>query len=155
MIENQENDLNIPMKPPTIYFLSIVAGFMVQWIFPIKIFPTFTIVVGLLFIPTALILLLWGSRLFEQAETAVNPDIHPSALVTNGIYKYTRNPMYLGFTLLQIGFAFALNNIWLLITLLPTLTYMTYKVIQKEEAFLEAAFGQAYLDYKATVRRWI
>ena len=155
MIEKRENDLNIPIKPPTIYFLSIIAGFLIQWMLPIKILPTFTIVIGLLFIPTALILLVWGSRLFAQAETAVNPDILPSTLVTTGIYKYTRNPMYLGFTSLQIGFAFALNNVWLFITLLPTLTYMTYKVIHKEETFLEAAFGQAYLDYKTNTRRWL
>ncbi len=155
IMDPKETQLNIPIKPPTIYFLSILAGLLLQWIVPIKLFSPFLIIVGLLLIASGVFINVWSDRLFSHAETAVNPDTPPTTLVTTGIYQYTRNPMYLGLTLLQIGIALVLNNFWLIITLLPTLTIMTYKVIHKEEAFLEATFGQMYLDYKATVRRWL
>ena len=154
-MENKQDSLNIPIKPPMIYFLSIVSGLIIQWLLPIKLLPTITVLLGLFLIPVALTLLIWGDRLFKAADTAVNHDIPPTTLITTGIYQYTRNPMYLGFTLLQIGIALALNNFWLLCTLLPTLVIMTYTVIHREEAFLEAEFGKAYLDYKAQVRRWL
>ena len=155
MMENKQDILKIPVKPPLIYLLSIVTGLVIQIIFPVKILPLLAIVPGLLLIAVGIVLNIWSDRLFAQADTAVNPDIIPTTLVTNSVYQYTRNPMYLGLTLLQIGIGFTLNNIWLLLILIPTLFIMTTQVIQREEAFLEAEFGQAYLDYKAKVRRWL
>jgi protein-S-isoprenylcysteine O-methyltransferase Ste14 len=154
-MENKQEMLKVPVKPPLIYLLSIAAGLLLQLIFPIKFFPVVTVVIGLVLIAVALVLFVWTIRLFGAADTAVTLDIPPTALVTTGIYQYSRNPMYLAFTLLQLGFGLALNNIWLLLTLIPTLIIMTTQIIRREEAFLAAEFGQLYLDYKAAVRRWL
>ncbi len=154
-MKNKQEILNIPVKPPLIYLLSIVTGLVIQIIFPVKILPSLAIVLGLVLIAVGLALNVWSDRLFGEANTAVNPDITPTTLVTSGVYQYTRNPMYLGLTLLQIGIGLALNNIWLLLILVPTLFIMTTQVIQREETFLKAEFGQAYLEYKAKVRRWL
>ena len=147
--------LKIPVKPPLIYLLSILVGLLIQFILPIHILPSIAVVFGLLLIAVGIAVNVWSDRLFERVDTAVNPDIPPTTLVTTGIYQVTRNPMYLGLTLLQIGIGLALNNIWLLLALIPTLIIMTTQVIQREETFLEMEFGQVYLDYKSKVRRWL
>ncbi len=156
-MEDKQEDLKIPVKPPLIYLLSILAGFLMQWLLPIKVLPTntITIILGILLIVIGLTFLLGSVRLFKQADTAVNHNTLPTTLVTTGFYKYTRNPIYVGFTLFQMGLGLAFGNIWIWLTLIPALFFMTYKVIQREEAFLEGKFGQPYIEYKATVRRWL
>ena len=88
-------------------------------------------------------------------KTAVNPDQPPTFLVTTGPYRFSRNPMYVGLTLLQLGFALTFNSFWLVLTLVPTLLIMSRGVIDREEQFLATMFGQTYIDYRNRVRRWL
>ena len=66
-----------------------------------------------------------------------------------------RNPIYVGAHLGTVGVAVALNSLWILATLVPFYLIIRYGVVAREEAYLERTFGQAYLDYRARVRRWI
>ena len=94
---------------------------------------------------------------FRRAKTTVNP-ITPeatTALVTSGLYRFTRNPMYLQLVLVCIGFAIILTNIWILL-LTPVCAWVLYRfAILPEEAYLERKFGEKYLSYKRRVRRWL
>jgi protein-S-isoprenylcysteine O-methyltransferase Ste14 len=76
-------------------------------------------------------------------------------LVTTGIYRWTRNPVYLGFFLLYGGIGVAALSPWILILLLPLVVTIRYGVVAREEAYLERRFGDFYRDYKARVRRWL
>jgi protein-S-isoprenylcysteine O-methyltransferase Ste14 len=75
--------------------------------------------------------------------------------VRSGPFRFSRNPIYLAFTLLQLGLAAWVNSLGLLLTLLPALALMMRVVIPREERYLEARFPTEYLAYKRAVRRWL
>ena len=72
-----------------------------------------------------------------------------------GPYRFTRNPIYLSFSLLQIGLALLVNSVWLLVTLVPAAALMAFLVVPREERYLEARFPVEYPLYRASVRRWL
>ena len=78
-----------------------------------------------------------------------------SSLVVSGIYRYTRNPMYLGFLLILLAWAVALSNALALVSLLAFVLYMNRFQIVPEERMLASRFAQDYAEYRARVRRWI
>ena len=78
-----------------------------------------------------------------------------TTIVRTGPYRFSRNPIYLAFSLLQLGLAFWVNSLGLLITLVPAIALMSFVVIPREERYLEARFPAEYVPYKASVRRWL
>ena len=76
-------------------------------------------------------------------------------IVREGLYKYSRNPMYTGLALCYAGLGIAIDKPWLLIMLVPTVIIVHYLLIRPEERYLEAKFGEEFMRYKKTVRRWI
>jgi protein-S-isoprenylcysteine O-methyltransferase Ste14 len=94
-------------------------------------------------------------RTFRKADTPVPGNRPTTAIVRTGPYRFSRNPVYLAFTLFQIGLAAWVNSLGLLLTLLPTLALMVLVVIPREERYLEARFPAQYLPYKRAVRRWL
>lgn len=96
-------------------------------------------------------------RTFRRAKTTANP-IHldaASALVTNGIFAYSRNPMYAGMALFLIALAVALASPMALVGVAVFVGYITQFQIRPEEAMLRAKFGEAYSHYCGAVRRWV
>ncbi|WP_299803911.1 isoprenylcysteine carboxylmethyltransferase family protein [uncultured Shewanella sp.] len=94
---------------------------------------------------------------FKRAKTTVNP-LKPetaSALVASGMYRLSRNPMYLGMTLALCAWACYLASLWSMLGIVGFMLYMQRFQIQPEERALEAIFGQAFIDYKKRVRPWI
>ena len=93
---------------------------------------------------------------FHRAKTTTNP-IDPdkaSNLVVNGIYRYTRNPMYLAMLLLLIGFGLKLGNAFNAITAAGFVYYMNHFQIKREEEALSKLFGKEYSLYLKATRRW-
>jgi len=93
--------------------------------------------------------------LFLRRRTAVIPYKPATSLVTSGIYRWTRNPMYLGLALIYLGLALILNSLAALVLLPLVLSIIQSQVIAKEEAYLERTFGNDYVAYKKSVRPWI
>jgi protein-S-isoprenylcysteine O-methyltransferase Ste14 len=91
---------------------------------------------------------------FKKAHTALEPWRPSSALVNTGIFRFLRNPIYLGFLFIGIGFGFFLNSIWVLIAQLGLFVLYRFYVIPKEEAYLQSKFGKEYQSYCAKVKRW-
>lgn len=99
----------------------------------------------------------FGIVSFGRANTTVNP-MKPdtsSSLVVSGIYNVTRNPMYLGFLLIMIGWAIFLSNMLAFILLPAFVLYMNRFQIEPEERALASLFGQAFVSYRSRVRRWL
>jgi len=123
-------------------------------------FPTSTalnIIVPLLLAVLAATVGLAGIISFKKAETTVNP-LNPdacSSLVVSGIFKWTRNPMYLALLLGLIGWGLFLGNYYSLALTVVFVVYMNRFQIVPEERALENAFGANYLEYRKQVRRWI
>ena len=98
---------------------------------------------------------LWAVGLFLNARTAINPYQSTTRIVAWGPYRFTRNPMYLGFMFLLCGLALVQGNAWLLVMMLPLALFLRYGVIAREERYLEDKFGDSYRRYKGSVRRWL
>ncbi len=106
---------------------------------------------------SGLLLILVGAVFFRREDTTVNP-IHPeeaTALVTKGLYRYTRNPMYLGMLLILLGWGLFLAHPLNMITAVLFVPYMNQFQIKPEELALSQLFGSSYHKYCAQVRRWI
>jgi protein-S-isoprenylcysteine O-methyltransferase Ste14 len=93
--------------------------------------------------------------MFKRAGTGIEPFDEATTLVTIGFYRFTRNPMYMGMFLMLLGVAFLMGGIGALLPLPLFVLIIRNNFVLGEERFLEAAFGQHYLDYKFEVRRWI
>lgn len=96
-----------------------------------------------------------SAGMFVKADTGLLPFEEATALVTGGIFQFTRNPMYVGMFLMVFGSAFLMGSVGALIPLLIFMLIIRFNFVAGEERFMEAAFGQHYLDYKSKVRRWI
>ena len=94
-------------------------------------------------------------RAFARARTPVDPYKPSEAIVTDGPYRLTRNPGYLGMTLTYAGIAIASNAPWALVPLPVAIAVIDRGDIAREERYLERRFGARYTDYKRRVRRWI
>jgi len=96
-----------------------------------------------------------GIRNFLRSATPVPTNQPARALVTTGIHGWSRNPIYLGLFLVYGGIGMAARSPWVLILMLPLAITIRYGVVSREEAYLGRRFGDAYQDYKASVRRWL
>ena len=95
-----------------------------------------------------------SAGMFKKAGTGIEPFDEATVLVTKGFYRHTRNPMYMGMFLMLTGVAFLFGNIGVLLPVFIFILIIRNNFVLGEERFLEASFGQQYLDYKSTVRRW-
>lgn len=152
-----EGDTAGVIAPPPLIFLSgIAAGGVADYFYPAPLFTRpLSIIIGLPLIAAGLGIILSSLFRFKRANTKPEPWKPTTAIVADGIYKYTRNPMYLGMAFVYLGLSFAINSLWFLPFLPVVLFAIHYGVILREEAYLERKFGQEYLNYKTQVRRWI
>lgn len=150
---------SLELKIPPLLVVAIIAGLMAltAWLIPMGPWH-FTDATGLalgLFI-AGLLIALAGVIGFRRARTTVNP-MQPETsrvLVQTGIYRFTRNPMYLGFLLMLAGYGVWLANLPALVWLIGYVLYLTQFQIIPEERWLTQKFGDEFLRYRQHVRRW-
>jgi protein-S-isoprenylcysteine O-methyltransferase Ste14 len=120
-----------------------------------KVIPLPWTVLGLLPLACGVVINLIADKAFHKADTTVKPFQESSSLITEGVFRYSRNPMYLGFLLILIGVALLFGSLspWIIIPLFVVLMEVVF--IRVEERMLEEKFAQAWLVYKNKVRRWI
>jgi protein-S-isoprenylcysteine O-methyltransferase Ste14 len=144
------------VRPPLVYLGSIALGLVLHFVWPMPLLPRgVRPFFGGLVILLAIGLFVSAARTFRAAGTPVPGNRPTTAIVRTGPYRFSRNPIYLAFSLLQLGIAFSVNSLWLVITLLAAVALMSLVVIPKEEWYLERRFPFEYPPYKASVRRWI
>ncbi len=103
----------------------------------------------------AIALFVSAVRALRAAGTPIPGNLPTTTIVRTGPYRFSRNPIYLAFSLGQIGLSLWVNSLALLITLIPAVALMWLVVIPREERYLEARFPSGYSPYKASVRRWL
>lgn len=156
MTDAHERDTaGVIAPPPLIYGAGLLIAMMLNILLPVGEFPSSLRLLGLLLLVLSFIPGPWA--LILMLRKGVNPEPnHPtSALVTTGIFRYTRNPIYMTFTLFVAGFGLLFSNLWALLLLILILIIIHYGVIVREERYLARKFGDNYRQYKASVRRWI
>ena len=149
----------VAIKPPLLFLGALLCGALLSYLMPIGpglgAANTLALTVGATFVLIGLALAALAVRRFRLAGTSVIPSEPSTALVIAGPYRFTRNPIYIGFTLAYFGFAIVLTSMWVLLLLVPVLVILQRGVVLAEEAYLERKFGDAYRKYKARVPRWL
>ena len=144
------------VRPPLVYLVSIALGSLLEFAWPLAFLPhALTAPLGILLALAGVILFIGSVGKFRTAGTPVPGNQPTTAIVRSGPYRFSRNPIYLAFSLLHLGLAIWINSLWLVATLIASVALMALIVIPREEEYLERRFGAEYLDYKKSVRRWV
>ena len=144
------------MLPPTYLLLSIAAMAALHMLLPLRaviVFPWRLL--GVLPLVLGLALNLMADREFRQHETTVRPFERSTAMITSGVYRVGRNPMYLGFVLILLGVAIFLGSFSPFVVILLFAVLMDVGFIRVEERMMAVEYGEAWLAYKTKVRRWL
>lgn len=142
--------------PPIIYGGFLAAGFVADFLMPVSILP------DRLQYPLGIAVMLASGAImpfvlirFRRDRTSFDARQPTSSIITDGPFRYSRNPSYVALTMLCIGIGILADNVWVLAFTIPAVAVTHYGVILREERYLERQFGEEYLRYKASVRRWL
>jgi protein-S-isoprenylcysteine O-methyltransferase Ste14 len=148
---------NVIVFPPLILIATILLAALLQWTIPLDVFATIDrslrIAVGGVLFAIGAALAIAGARALIRHGTNVNPLRPALTLTTNGIYGWTRNPMYDGGAPVLLGLALMFSCDWLALLMVPSYLVLYFAVISREERYLERKFGAPYQRYCAQVPR--
>jgi protein-S-isoprenylcysteine O-methyltransferase Ste14 len=142
--------------PPTYLLVAIILQLLLHFVVPVvKFIPSPWNLLGILPLAAGMVMNLVADGVFKKVETTVKPFQESSRLVTDGIYAYTRNPMYVGYVLMLAGLAILVRSLtpWLVIPVFAVL--MDRVFIVAEERMLAEKFGDPWKTYSKRVRRWV
>ena len=152
-----KSETGIRMIPPLVFLAAFLIAWLVHSLFPLGLgLPTaLRWVLGAILIlgPLAIIPSLF--TLFRRAGSDYDVRKVPKGLVTEGLFRWSRNPGYVALIVLGVGVAILFDNLWILVLMVPATLIVHREVVLKEEALLEREFGEEYRRYKSRVRRWI
>jgi protein-S-isoprenylcysteine O-methyltransferase Ste14 len=156
-MRNATGDRADVIVSPTMIFAGVlVLGFGLDMIWPAAFLPEgWGLPLGLIVIFAAVNIKLYAAREMVRVKTNLNIRKPANDLATSGLYGVSRNPLYIGMILLNIGIGCIVNSWWILLLSAGLAAALQKGVIEPEEAYLEQKFGDKYLRYKARVRRWI
>lgn len=145
--------------PPLLALAVVVLGLALDWLLPAYVLTVLLslaerIVVGVVFIAAGLGLAISALGAFKSAGTDAEPWKPSVALVTEGIFKWLRNPMYVGETFVLAGLSVLLASDWMLVMTIIFVPMIHFGVVRREERYLSAKFGTPYLQYMNTVPRY-
>jgi protein-S-isoprenylcysteine O-methyltransferase Ste14 len=143
-------------KPPSLFVAALAAGFALEWIVPtsfVRGAPRFAL--GAALLGAGVWLMSASMRQQRRAGTNIETDRPTETIVTDGPYRWSRNPIYVALVLIYLGVAVLGDSLWVLGLLVPLLVVMRFGVIAREEAYLDRKFGDVYRAYRARVRRWL
>lgn len=159
MHDNATDHPDVITFPPLIYLAGLGLSLAAKLLGGLPITPKWLgrprRKAGLGLIAAGVGMAIWGARTFQEAGTDISPHQPASALVEDGPYQYTRNPIYIGMTAVYSGITLLLNNLWGFLLLPGVLAVMQRGVIEREEAYLRAKFGDAYDEYTERIPRWL
>lgn len=156
-MNNTADTAQVIIRPPIAWGLAVIAGLVLHWLIPLPFLPAYlpTGWFGAILFTLALVLFAWAIVTMTRAGSNVPTNLPTITIVESGPYRFTRNPIYLGMLLGLVALAIALDNLWLLMTLVPFALTIRYGVVAREEAYLERKFGDVYRGYRLRVRRWL
>ena len=153
-----ERGADVRFPPPVVFLTAIGVGIALHWlVYPLRLgwSKTAYTITGLLFWAASVALMGWASRLFRQTGQDPVPWKPSPSMISSGPYRFTRNPMYLGMTLFQIGLGVGVNKLWIAVLAPIALAVVHFIAVVPEEKYLESKFREEYQAYLARVRRYI
>lgn len=141
---------------PVIYGAALGFGLVIDFVLPIQFLPERPAVwLGILLIMVSIPIVVSALLALARARTSFDARKPTTAIVTDGAFRFSRNPMYVAATLLYLGIALVMNSVWVLVLVVPLMVVMQRGVVQREEQYLERKFGEEYRRYKTRVRPWM
>jgi protein-S-isoprenylcysteine O-methyltransferase Ste14 len=155
-LPHEEDRPGVPIAPPLLFVIPILASLIIEWLVPTSfVHGALRWILGALISLAGLALNVGGFITQKRAGTDPIPFNPSTCIVSHGLYRFTRNPMYIGFALWTLALAILVNSTWMLLAVPIGLVLIDRIVITREERYLERKFGEEYLNYKRRVRRWI
>ena len=154
--EEPEDRPEIAIKPAWYFVMYFIMGVGFDTLFPTNVFPEkvrFTLGAGLVLFGAVLNSTSLGC--FRKAHTDHATDAPARVLITDGPYRFSRNPIYLAFMCLYMGLGIFLNNLWIFVLGAPLIATLQAVIIRREEDYLAEKFGAEYGEYHLSVRRWL
>lgn len=148
----------VAVPPPLVYLGAVILGLGLQafvWPLPLGLPTGLRVAAALASAALGVWLIAAAFGLFRNTGQDPKPWEPTPEIIASGVYRFTRNPMYLGMALLQVAIGVGLANGWILVLLPLVLGGVYASAIRHEEAYLERKFGEGYRAYKASVRRWL
>ena len=162
--KNKLDTPRIPSFPPLIMLFSLNFGLLIGiynlYIIQLYKLPEFlnylrSVEIGSIFILLSFLLIYFSIQSFKNHQEDPNPTTESNILITSGIFKYIRNPMYLALTLFQFGIGATLSFIHISLMSFVTIVLLHYFVVRKEENYLTDKFGSSYITYINNTKRWL
>ena len=156
-LDSQDNPGMPRLLPLLIHLGFLFFGVMLQAFWPVSI----PVPISLRWVAVALCMgmsaaiVLFSLREFSRARTTFHPHQGANALIRTGTFRFSRNPLYVAGSLLISGIGFWVDSAWILAMLMLVIPTTSVAVIAPEERYLERKFGEEYLDYRKSVRRWL
>jgi protein-S-isoprenylcysteine O-methyltransferase Ste14 len=152
-----QDSAKVSFPPPFVYAGMLLLGLVLDRALPWSLEMTWIgrYVGGGILIAAGLLFGMSAMGLFRKAGTDVKPWKTTTAIVATGVYRFTRNPMYLGMAMLYTGLGFLFSSLGVFLLLPVLILTIRTQVIAREERYLEGKFGDDYRAYKARVRRWL
>ena len=156
MTSNLRSASGLTIPPPIIYLGALVIAYALSYLSPLSLsLEGWGRIIGALCIILSIPIMPPVLARFKKVDTPFDVRNGAKVLITDGPFRFSRNPTYVSLTLLYLGLGFVFDNVWVLILALPVLILMDQWIIKREEFHLEAVFGEKYLHYKSNVRRWL
>lgn len=144
----------VRIPPPVMVAGLLAVAWLLRQVMPVPIGPPLP-ALGALVIFAALALIGWAVLVMVRAGVDPRPDKPDAAMVEAGPFRFSRNPIYLGFLLVLAGFALRWGDLWAWVALAAAHLVLDRMVVAREEAYLATRFGAAYAAYRGRVRRWV
>ncbi len=156
---HQSDDTPGVLAPPPLITLGLIAaGLILDSFWTIRLPslpPPLDPLPGIVILVAGFALSAWSVLGFLHHRTHPDPYHPTTTLITSGPFRFSRNPIYVAFLLMHLGVGVWTAKLWVVAALLPAAAVFRYGVIGPEERYLERKFGETYLAYKQSVRRWI
>lgn len=150
-----DSSSSMKIPPPLLAAGLLVGTLVLHFVLPETRAVAWYQVIGLLLVAAGVGICVFAAAIFEARDTTKIPWGEPAVFVVQRPYTFTRNPMYLGVTIILAGFAVFFGSIVMLVAPVAFFLVIDGKVIPREEQTMERLFGQQYLDYQSRVRRWL
>ena len=157
-MSSSDDTAGVIAPPPLLYGAALAAGLALDFLvirMPTGLPAAVRFGLAAACVLAALVLIGGALTGFRRAGTPAEPWRASTAIVTDGVYGYTRNPMYVAMALVYGAIAVAADSLLTLLLLVPLLAVVHYGVVLREERYLERKFGDPYRRYKSAVRRWV
>jgi protein-S-isoprenylcysteine O-methyltransferase Ste14 len=152
----QEDNPGLPIPPPLLFVLPILAAIPLERFYPTMLAAgAVRWISGCLIVSLGMALNIAGFVTQRRAGTNPIPLKPTTRIVSHGVYRYTRNPMYVGFALCTLGIAILSDSLWMVAAVPIGLVLTNVLIVGREERYLQRKFGHEYREYQRQVRRWL